>query len=136
MKLVRAPLAAGRVAAVIAGVAVAVILSGTLTWYLLGGANSLAPRRITELVSSTPGISATEQTGSLCPEVDCDEAWETDLGSYLRFPTAGQAEYWATVLGDDGRRNDTMVLDMSGLELSLEEKRRAIDLLFADRDWF
>lgn len=65
----------------------------------------------------------------------CLEGWRTDLGDYLRFPSLGEAERWATILGDDGRQWKSIVLDMTNYELTFSQKILAIDLLYSSRDW-
>jgi hypothetical protein len=50
--------------------------------------------------------------------------------------TTGEAEYWATLLGDDGRQYENFVLDFRGRELSFDQRRLGIDVLFSHRDWF
>ena len=55
--------------------------------------------------------------------------------NYLRFETTGHAEYWATIIGDQGRRYKKIVLDMSDVDLSREQRRLAIDILFSPHDW-
>lgn len=89
-----------------------------------------------DLVASDFRINPVESTAALCGEsMSCVEAWRTDVGDYLRFDTAGEAEYWETLLGDDGRRWKNIVLDMRGVGLDFEERRYAIDTLFNYRDW-
>ncbi|CAN5329542.1 hypothetical protein BH09ACT5_BH09ACT5_08670 [soil metagenome] len=39
------------------------------------------------------------------------------------------------MLGDAGRRNDTIVLDLRDVDLSFKERRTAIDVLFSTKDW-
>lgn len=47
----------------------------------------------------------------------------------------GDAEYWHTVLGDESRRNERILVDFSGRDLTREEIRNAVDTLFLNRDW-
>lgn len=105
-------------------------------WWLLGGANVFHPRTVSDLLASTPSIHPEDNTAQLCSDRDCIEGWQTDVGTYLRFPSTGQAEYQEIILGDQSRRSGSIVLDMSGVTLSADEKRQAIDVLFADRDWY
>lgn len=107
-----------------------------LTWWLLGGVNFGAARTIEDMVASSPEINALEATNELCAESGCLEGWRTNVGSFLRFKSEGQAEYWATLLGDAGRRNENLVLDMRDLELSFEQKKLAIEVLYSNRDWY
>jgi hypothetical protein len=89
------------------------------------------------MLSTSPEIEAREATSELCtPEwMLCDEGWTSGLGNYVRFDSEGDAEYWLTVLGDDGRRNGAIVLDMSEVDLTPAERRLAVDILFTNRDW-
>lgn len=127
----------GRRWVVLAGaVIVSCVIAGVI-WWVLGGAQALQSRTVSDLLSNTESIHPKQETSSLCngEVVICEEGWTTDVGDYLRFNTAGEAEYWEIVLGDSGRRNDRIVLDMTGYDLTFDEKRRAIDVLFSDRDW-
>ena len=122
------------IAAAVGG-AILIALLIAAAWWVIGGANAFGPRTVGDLLSSSPSISPVEETSTLCAEPGCVEGWHTDVGSYLRFESAGEAEYWATVLGDDGRRFGTIVLDMRDTDLSFEQRRQAIDVLFATHDW-
>lgn len=104
-------------------------------WWLSAGAIGPQPRTVEDLVAVHDDLRPRLATETACAEPRCVEAWRTDIGTYLRFGTSGEAECWAMVLGDDGRRWENIVLDMRGLELAFEERRRAIDVLFAARDW-
>ncbi|MBK8460020.1 MAG: hypothetical protein IPL43_07405 [Micropruina sp.] len=63
------------------------------------------------------------------------EGWTSDYGTFLRFESEGQAEHWAIILGDEGRRWKSVVLDLRGVELTFEERRTAIDILYSAHDW-
>ncbi|MFM6981927.1 MAG: hypothetical protein ACKOWP_04040, partial [Microbacteriaceae bacterium] len=76
-----------------------------------------------------------EATRQLCGDPVCVEGWRTNFGSYLRFESRGEAEYWAMLLGADGRQFDTFVLDMRGHDLTFEQRRKAIDVLSSTGDW-
>ncbi|KIC56436.1 hypothetical protein [Microbacterium hominis] len=117
------------------GAIVGVGLLGVALWWLIGGASFFQPRTVADLLSSTPSIQPIDDSAQLCRDIGCVEGWRTNLGTYLRFSSTGQAEYWATVLGDQGRRSDAIVWDMNGVPLSFDQKRQAIDILFATRDW-
>lgn len=106
---------------------------GAIGWYV--GAWGRSGPTISALVSGQRDIHAVEATEDLCKDPVCVEGWRTDYGNYLRFASEGEAEYWVTVLGDDGRRWKTLVLDMRAVDLSFDQKRRAIDLLFSGKDW-
>lgn len=121
--------------AVLIGVALATVVG----WWLFGGAHVLQASSLADRISAyAANLDAKLETQGLCisSQRQCEEGWSTKVGDYLRFDSAGQAEYWELVLGDDGRRNGNLLLDMTGRELSLNEKQVAIDILFAERDWW
>lgn len=120
------------IAAMAGGVVIVVFLG---VWWAVGGVNALGPRTVEDLLAASSNVNPVEATNELCADPVCAEGWRTDLGSYLRFDSAGEAEYWATVLGADGRRFDSIVLDMRDTDLTFEQRRAAIDTLFATRDW-
>ncbi len=104
-------------------------------WWLLGGAGAFQARTVEDLISADQRVNPTEATAQLCGELGCSEGWRTDYGDFLRFDSEGQAEHWATVLGDQGRRWRTIVLDMREANPSFEERRYAVDLLFSAHSW-
>ena len=106
-------------------------------WWVTGGLNSFRERPLKDLLSYSAGINPREATAEVCTEAtgSCVEGWRTDVGDFQRFDSVGEAEYWELVLGDEGLRNGTIVLNMTGVDLSLEQKRQAVDVLFSDRDW-
>ena len=106
-------------------------------WWFTGGLQASRDRPLEQLLSFADNINPEEMTDVVCTQSrgPCEEGWRTDVGDFQRFGSVGEAEYWETVLGDDGRRNGTVVLNMTEVNLSLSEKRLAIDVLFADRDW-
>lgn len=112
----------------------AVVLAGA--WWVLGGASAFSPTTVKEMLAQDPQLNPVEATSELCQDPRCVEGWRTDLGSFLRFSSAGEAEYWVTVLGDDGRRYKGVVLDMREVDLTFEQRRFAIDVLFSAKDWF
>lgn len=115
----------------------AVGLVAVAIWWLTGGLQATQDRPLKDLLSYSEDINPREMTAEVCTEQrgPCEEGWRTDVGDFQRFSSVGEAEYWETVLGDDARRNGTVVLNMTELDLSLDEKRQAVDVLFADRDW-
>lgn len=119
----------------VAAIVLLVALLGAAGWFVIGGSQAFAARTVADLLSTKQDIRPVEATQELCADPACVEAWETDSGSYLRFESDGEAEYWATVLGDAGRRNHKIVLDMRNAELTFAQQRYAIDVLFSDRDW-
>lgn len=119
------------------GAGVVLVLGILLTiWWVASGGGGFSPRTVDDMLAVNPELNPTEATSELCGEPACVEGWRTDLGSYLRFNSTGEAEYWATLLGDDGRRFETVVLDMRGEDLDFQQRRKAIDILFAAHDWF
>jgi hypothetical protein len=112
---------------------VGIVFSG---WWLVGGFGAIASRSVADLVAASPEINPVDATSQLCGDPACIEGWRTDVGDFLRFESDGEAEYWATVLGDDGRRYERIVLDMRGKDLTFDQRRLAIDILFSGRDWF
>ena len=80
-------------------------------------------------------IHAEDATAELCATVECVEGWRTDVGNFLWFSRYDSAEYWQYVIGGDSIAFENVVLDRNGLELSLDDRRRGIDILFSSRDW-
>jgi hypothetical protein len=105
-------------------------------WQTLGGFNRFSTPNLKDLFSNNSDINPEDKTDQLCVDPLCLEGWGTDIGSFLRFKSAGEAEYWATVLGDKGVLNGNIVLDLRGYNLTFEQRRQAVDILFSDRDWF
>jgi hypothetical protein len=118
---------------------VAVLAAVVLVCFAVGAALSFGglyrAGSVEDLVGTEAGLHPIEATHELCGDPSCVEGWRTDVGTYVRFDSEGEAEYWSTVLGDDGRRWKTIVLDMRGKDLSFDERRRAIDILFSSVDW-
>jgi hypothetical protein len=115
--------------------AVVLALVGVSGWWVLGGSDALHQRTVADLIGSDPSLHPVEATDDLCRDLGCVEGWRTDYGSYLRFESEGQAEHWAVILGDQGRRWKTIVLDMHQVNLSFEQRRYAIDTLFHAHSW-
>ncbi|WP_345470092.1 hypothetical protein QMQ05_11235 [Glutamicibacter ectropisis] len=88
-----------------------------------------------DFLAGSESLSPQENTKELCSTDQCVEEWSTSNGNFLQFESQGAAEQFATYLGDDGRRWRNIVLDMSGKELSFEQKKEVIDTLFASHDW-
>ncbi len=90
-----------------------------------------------EWIGDDPELQAEEATEELChgQQLDCVEAFRTNSGDFLRFPDTGSAMHWEVILGDDGRRWETVVLDMRHAQPSFEQKRYAIDVLFSSHSW-
>lgn len=104
-------------------------------WWVLGGPEALQTRTVRDLISADQRVQPVEATQALCVDLGCVEGWHTSHGNYLRFDSQSQAEHWAVVLGDQGRRWKTIVLDLRGVDLTFEDRRYAIDLLFSAHSW-
>jgi hypothetical protein len=113
-----------------------VLTIGFGVWWLFGGFSFGAARTVEVLVDSKPNLNATEATEELCAQPGCVEGWKTTVGNYLRFNSIGEAQYWSTILGDSGRRYEYFVLDMRDLDLTFEQRKLAIDVLFSQHDWY
>lgn len=126
----------GELAAVLS-LMVAVGLAVLATYWFTGGLPAFRDRPPGELLSYVDEIDPEDMTRGVCTQSRGlrEEGWRTDVGDLQRFSAVGEAEDWETVLGDDGRRNGTVVLNMTEVDLSLDEKRLAVDVLFGDRDW-
>lgn len=116
---------------VVAGIVATAIVVAVATW-LSGGVQQ---RTVGNLLDSSGEIRPVEATSDLCDEPGCVEGWRTDVGDYLRFDSVGEAEYWATVLGDNSRKWENFVLDYGERDLSSDQRRLAIDVLYAWHDW-
>jgi hypothetical protein len=110
--------------------------SGFIVWALVGGNSFFEPRTIAELMNSAGYIRPVEATTQLCVKVGCVEGWKTGVGNFLRFKSSGEAEYWATVLGDFCRRDGSILVDFSGRELDVNQKKDAVDVLYSRKDWY
>lgn len=107
-----------------------------VSWIVIRENGPYQSQTVKDLVMSNTEVNPLETTSELCQEVPCLEGWTTDVGSFLRFKSFGEAEYWALVLGNGAIAYEHVVLDIRGLNLTLEDRRAAIDLLFSGRDWF
>ena len=90
---------------------------------------------VADLLGDEGTASAVEVTEQRCVSVGCLEAWETERGTFMSFDSDGEAEHWATILGDEGRRWKNLVLDMHDVQLTFEQRREAIETLFSRHDW-
>lgn len=122
---------------VVSSIVLALVLAVVGVWWFTGGLQALRDRPLRDVLAYVDDINPQEMTTEICTETRglCIEGWRTEIGDFQRFDSVGEAEYWEKVLGSDGLRNGTIVLNMTGLDLSLDEKRQAVDVLFADRDW-
>ncbi|GAB3402177.1 hypothetical protein GCM10027515_11610 [Schumannella luteola] len=115
------------------------IAAGVIALAILAAALALPglrdSRDVASLLASSASIDPVEATAELCTrDLPCVEAYRTEVGDFLRFGSSGEAEYWATVLGDAGRRSGATVLDLREVELSADQKRLAIDTLLSRED--
>ncbi|MBD8019555.1 hypothetical protein [Brevibacterium gallinarum] len=110
--------------------AIALVVAAVV--WLRGGVEQ---RTVGDLLESDSEIHPVEATSELCREPGCVEGWRTDVGDYLRFDSVGEAEYWAAVRGDESRRWENFVLDFGDNELNADQRRLAVDILFAWHDW-
>lgn len=90
---------------------------------------------VSGLVGAFPELKGVNATSDLCKDPLCEEGWRTDFGNYLEFASQGEAQYWEVVLGNDGRRWKNIVLDMRTVDLTFDQRRHAIDILYSSRDW-
>lgn len=111
-------------------------LLSALVWELIGGAAFFKPMTVQYLLSGETRVHAIEATTELCADSPCVEGWKTDVGNFLRFQHEGEAVYWATVLGDDCRRDGKILVDFSDFTLTVNQKKEVVDYLFVHRDWY
>ena len=115
---------------------VAGVVSILGAWWAVAGLGVFEPRPVSQVLADAANLEPREATAELCNENRlCIEGWRTNSGDFLRFQTEGQAEEWAVILGDQGRRNGAIVLDMHEVDLTFDQKRLAIEVLYSDRDW-
>lgn len=105
-------------------------------WVILFGAMNLAPHTLSDTMATSKYVHPEKATEIICAEYECDEAWYTDVGTFMRFESERKAEYIAYLLGDQCRRNGTIVLDFGDSKMSLQQKVDAISLLFPGKDWY
>ncbi|CAI9386124.1 hypothetical protein [Microbacterium sp. T2.11-28] len=116
------------------GVGILTVLAAVV-WMLFDGFRFHHPTLGETLSGLDSIIRVEERTDQLCAEVDCVEGWRTDVGALLRFASDDMAEYWSIVIGGDVFRHGDVLLNMNGLDLTVRERRLAVDLLFPGRDW-
>jgi hypothetical protein len=122
---------------VVVSLVLAVGLAVVAIWWFTGGLQAFRDLPLKDRLSYIDEINPEEMTAEVCTEARglCEEGWRTAVGDFQRFASVGEAEYWELVLGNDGLRNGKVILNMTEVVLSLEEKRMAVDVLFSDRDW-
>ena len=86
-------------------------------------------------LETNAAINPVDVTSEVCRQKHCQSAWRTDVGTFPEFDQEGDAQYWETVLGDESRRNERILVDFSDHQLNREQVKRAVDTLFSDRDW-
>lgn len=128
---------ATRTITIVSSIVLVVVLAVVGIWWITGGLQGLRDRPLKDLLSYVDDINPQEMTAVVCTEARglCVEGWRTDVGDFQRYATVGEAEYWEMVLGEDGLRNGSVILNMTEVDLSLIEKRQAVDVLFSNRDW-
>lgn len=104
--------------------------------YLVGGPQAFKNPTVHEMLSTAQDVEPVSDRNRLCPNNFCVEGWRTNVGNFMRFERLGQAEYWATVLGDDCRRVGRIVVDFTDLNLTTDQKKRVVDLIYEGKDWF
>lgn len=120
----------------VAIVAVVVVVGFAASF--LGLFDMWRPVPVERILLNAGDVSPTEATAELCTEEGplCVEGWRTDVGDYIRFEHAGEAEEWMAILGDDGRQWKTIVLDMHDYDLTFDQRRLAVEILYANHDWY
>lgn len=114
------------------GALAAAVLALGVGWYVFVRSPATVP--LDDLLADVTHHDVTQRVcGS--DQARCQEAQATKYGVYMRFDTIGSADEWATVLGDQGRRWEFIVLDMHEVDLSFGERQFAIETLFAYKDW-
>ncbi len=113
----------------------AVTAVATLVVFLAGGFDARPARMSDAFIGVEEYVVPEEDTAELCAVVDCTEGWRTNVGTYLRFETQDGAEHWSMVIGGDVHRNGTVLLDLNGHDLSIDDRELAVQMLFPGRDW-
>lgn len=119
----------GASAKILLVVAVAVIAIVAAT---LGIRSYLFPGiAVEDLVTNQPGLGdAKDITADYCAsEIDCQEAWETRYGVYMKFDSRTEAAHWATIFGGEGAQWKGFVLDARDRDLSSDERVTAVQIL-------
>lgn len=103
---------------------------------LIGGPQAFTRPTVSEILDKASSVKPVEDTRALCANNPCVEGWRTEVGNFIRFERLGQAEYWSTVLGDDCRRVGRVLVDFTGMNLTTNQKKVAVDLIYQGKDWF
>lgn len=124
-----------RMKLVIVLISVMLVVLGSIFWVAWLVVSALQPQELSVTLTGETATTVKENTAELCAEIECVEGWETGVGNYLDFATNDMAEYWSIVIGGDSFRNGKIILDMNGLDLSIADRRLAVEILFPGRDW-
>jgi hypothetical protein len=116
--------------------AIALSVVGVVGLYVVGGPQAFKNPTVREILAAADDVNPLEDMVGLCSKHRCAEGWRTDVGNFVRFERLGQAEYWSTVLGDDCRRVGRILVDFTDMNLTTEQKQRAVDIIFQGKDWF
>lgn len=111
-------------------------LAALIFWVFIFSTNGYVPKTLSEVMVTSEYVNPEIAPASVCKANDCAEAWTTDVGTFMRFESERKAEYIAYLLGDQCRRNGTIVLDFGDSKMSLQQKVDAINLLFPGKDWY
>jgi hypothetical protein len=116
--------------------AIAASVVGVVGLYLVGGPQAFKNPTVREILATADDVNPLEDMAGLCSNHRCVEGWRTDVGNFVRFERLGQAEYWSIVIGDDCRRVGRVLVDFTDLNLTTEQKKRAVDIISQGKDWF
>jgi hypothetical protein len=116
--------------------AIALSVVGVVGLYLVGGPQAFRNPTVRQVLAAANDVNPLEDMAGLCSNHRCAEGWRTDVGNFVRFERLGQAEYWSTVIGDDCRRVGRILVDFTDMNLTTEQKQRAVDIIFQGKDWF
>ncbi|MET4099587.1 hypothetical protein ABIB37_001824 [Agrococcus sp. UYP10] len=110
-------------------------LTGCYTSYLPPSADEFALERTLtnpEMPLPEGAVSSLRlATAELCSAaIPCAEAWVSDLGTFIRFDSIDVATGFASGV-DDAEQDRYVVIDLSGLELSEDDRRDVVGTVFA-----
>ena len=105
-------------------------------WVSIFSTNGYVPKTLSEVMVTSEYVHPKNASASVCKANDCVEAWTTDVGTFMRFNSDRKAEYVAYLLGDQVRRNGTIIVDFGDSKMSIQQKVDAINLLFPGKDWY
>jgi hypothetical protein len=107
-----------------------------IIWSFIFSANGYVPKSLSEVMGTSEYVHPENDTATVCERMDCVEGWNTDVGTFMRFESDRKAEYVAYLLGDQARRNGTIVVDFGNAQMSIQQKADAVNLLFPGKDWY